>query len=348
MSITPRPLSFCLLLVLTSAEVYAGNQCDNTCPDIVTDLDAAFNAARNTTDLPPPGVYYGTEEPTYVPLTEAQTYAIGWFNGCTGTLINYEWVVTAEHCGISRRSEFCFGPDRTRPKDCVDIREVRDHRRRDLTLVRLERDARDIVPDVEPILILTESMSDDWEDRLIEAAGFGNQEDGGYGEREFTAEKIMSVSDGIVRIYGDGERGVCFGDSGGPAMVIDSEGQPRIAGVLSNGDSSCLGYDNYTRLDNVLDWIEGYTGELGTDPVERVEKERVDCPKGFTKYSSNNYAFRDSLCEGELDGETAYVGFTDDQWWVWQETMSNSTMRFSGMDSGEERTFSHLDVAATD
>jgi len=334
-------------LVLTSAEVYAGNTCDNTCPDIVTDLDAAFNAARTAIDLPPKGVYYGTEAPTYVPLTEAQTYAIGWFHGCSGTLINYEWVVTADHCGISRRSEFCFGPDRTRPTECVGIREVRNHRGRDLTLARLDRDARDIIPDVEPIPILGETMGEDWEDRPIEAAGFGDQEDGGYGEREFAAEKITSVSDDTVRIYGNGESGVCFGDSGGPAMVINSAGQARVAGVLSNGDTSCIGYDNYTRLDNVLDWIEGYTGELNTETVERVEKERVDCPEGFSKYSASNYAFRDSLCEGEHDGETTYVGFADNQWWAWRETTSSATMRFSGMESGEERSFSHLEVLAT-
>ncbi|MEL6177933.1 MAG: trypsin-like serine protease, partial [Myxococcota bacterium] len=64
----------------------------------------------------------------------------------------------------------------------------------------------------------------------------------------------------FITIDGEGERGVCFGDSGGPLMVIASDGTVRIAGVLSGGDGSCVGRDNYTRVDVFRDWIESYTG----------------------------------------------------------------------------------------
>jgi hypothetical protein len=94
----------------------------------------------------------------------------------------------------------------------------------------------------------------------VEAAGYGQQETGYSGKREFTAEPIAYFYGSKVTINGEGEHGVCFGDSGGPMMVIASDGSVRVAGTLSSGDTSCVGYDNYTRVDLVLSWIEGYTG----------------------------------------------------------------------------------------
>ena len=57
-------------------------------------------------------------------------------------------------------------------------------------------------------------------------------------------------------------RGLCGGDSGGPVMVIADDGTTRLVGDLTGGDPSCVGVDNYTRIDNVRDWIESTTGPL--------------------------------------------------------------------------------------
>jgi hypothetical protein len=103
-------------------------------------------------------------------------------------------------------------------------------------------------------------MDQDWVGQTVEAAGYGQMENGEDGTRKFTAETITELTSGLVTIFGEGERGVCFGDSGGPLMVIDEDGSIRVIGVLSHGDESCVGYDTFTRVDTHRDWIESYTG----------------------------------------------------------------------------------------
>jgi hypothetical protein len=65
-----------------------------------------------------------------------------------------------------------------------------------------------------------------------------------------------------LTIDGEGRHGVCFGDSGGPVMVIDSGGVTSVAGNLSWGDPDCLGKDRYTRVDTNRAWLEGLLGPL--------------------------------------------------------------------------------------
>lgn len=203
-------------------------------------------------------VYYGTAEPTVVPLGPGQALAIGTFNGCSGTVIAPTWVLTATHCGLSAGAELCVGEQS--PDTCLGSSRVYDNPAGDMTLVELDGDARDALPGLVPIPILTEDMDAGWLGRTAEAAGYGAQEDGSSGEREFTAEPIASLDGDILTIDGEGRHGVCFGDSGGPVMVVASDGTARVAGDLSNGDGSCVGQDNYTRVDVHRAWIEEHTG----------------------------------------------------------------------------------------
>lgn len=209
-------------------------------------------------------VYYGTLEPTYLPMTEGQILAVGNFYGCTGTLIAPNWVLSASHCNHSRGATICFGSDPSDANICFRAINVYEPSA-DMSLLELEADVTREIPGITPIPLLTEDMDNTWIGRTAEAAGYGQMENGRSGTRKFTAEPIVRLRSETVTIDGEGERGVCFGDSGGPLMVIASDGTVRISGVLSNGDGSCVGQDNYTRVDTFRDWIEGYTGPTIVD-----------------------------------------------------------------------------------
>ncbi|MCB9546088.1 MAG: trypsin-like serine protease [Myxococcales bacterium] len=210
-------------------------------------------------------VYHGTREPSALPLTPGQILAVGSFNGCSGTLIAERFVLSATHCGHRRGAEFCMGPDPDRPNACLRAVAVHENPRADQTILEMDRDASSVLPGVQPIPILTEVMDNGWIGRTAEAAGYGQTEYGGFNTRWFTAEPIVRLSSDTVTIDGQGRRGVCFGDSGGPVMVQASDGSVRVAGDLSNGDGSCVGRDNYTRTDVFVDWIEGFTGPTVVD-----------------------------------------------------------------------------------
>lgn len=214
-----------------------------------------------------PTIYFGTSRPTVVPLRDGQVYAVGSLNGCSGLLVGPTWALTADHCGVRVGAQFCMDTRASDPGICVRVAEVHDAPGGgDMTLLRLAEDAVTRFPEVEPVALLTDDMDSSWIGRTAEAAGFGQQEDGGFNEREFTAEPIAAVRGDDVTIDGMGRRGVCFGDSGGPLFVVGSDGTSRTGGVLSNGDPSCTGRDNYTRVDVYRSWLEGLMGP--TEPPE--------------------------------------------------------------------------------
>ena len=338
-----------LLLTLFAASADAA---DNNCDEAVTphsgvvdDLnDVVPDPAPPDYDAKPSQVYYGTPNPTLVQLSAGQMKAIGTFGGCTGTIINDQWVITARHCNLGRGARFCIGDDRKNPDTCFRAAAVYDNRSADMTLVKLDRRVSEVAPDVVPIPYNTEALGQSWIGRKAEASGYGQQEDGGYGEREFTAEPIVRVSGHYMTIDGEGKRGVCFGDSGGPLMAVTSDGRVSILGVLSEGDGNCVGRDHFTRADTNVKWIEGYAGPpLLQDAKPLPEREEVECPEGFVKHEANTPSFRDAICV-DAGGET-YVAYHEGAWWRWTKTISAVEMRFVHPDTNQEKVIRYTDLA---
>lgn len=206
-----------------------------------------------------PLVYYGTPEPEVIPLTPGQVQAIGTWGGCSGAFVTQDWVLTANHCRVRLGDVFRVGVGPTDANIAFRAEEVHSHPSQDMTLVRMDATLTSRLSSATPVAINTETLMGRIGE-IAEASGYGTQEDGSSGEREFTAEPIAGFEREFVVIDGEGRHGVCFGDSGGPLFVLASDGSVRVAGDLSFGDPSCVGLDRYSRTDLAVEWIEGYTG----------------------------------------------------------------------------------------
>ncbi len=256
-----------------------------------------------------PLIYYGTAEPTAVPLSPGQVLASGHLNGsCSGAFIADEWVLTANHCGPRAGMQFCVGPIPANPNVCFRVTEVHNHPSQDMALFRVDAPASTRIPELEPIPIITESL-EPYNGQIAEASGYGGQEDGRSGEREFSAEPIVGFFDEFVVIDGQGERGVCFGDSGGPLTTVVADGTVRHIGVLSYGDPSCVGRDNYSRADLAIEWIEARTGptivgDTGCGSIDDVGR----CVSGRAYYCQGD-ELQNEACPGACGWDAGAGGF---------------------------------------
>ncbi len=270
--------------------LYAGCSADKSSDNFVDDFCGDFRLE--------PQVYYGTNSPKYLPLSPSEVLAIGTFGGCSGTIIAEQWVLTAKHCRLSTKNRFCIGINPSSPSSCSSIAEVFDHPSKDLTLVHLEESLADKEPTMKPISLLSTSLNNTWIGAQVEAAGYGQTEKGTSGTRLFTSEPIVALSDTYITVDGKGKRGLCFGDSGGPVMVLAPDGSIAVAGALSNGDASCLGKDRYARVDLHLSWVESIVGSLDGGEQCGALNQMGRCIGDSAVYC-NQGATKSELCTGE-------------------------------------------------
>jgi hypothetical protein len=275
-----------LLLALCAAAACGGDDGGDDAPTTCGDVRVSTR------------IYFGTTAPSYAPLTPGQIQAIGsWTKSgsrsifCSGTLIAPRFVLSADHCELAVGDTFCFG-DETTEATCIAAIAVDSGPtitvegstigRFDMAVAELTQDATVRIAGVTPIPIMTESL-EGLDGHRAETAGYGETQNATSGTRLFALERIDAVgpSDdengaGLLRVDGDGARGVCFGDSGGPVLVVDSQGAVRVAGALSFGDQSCVDKDRYSRTDVARAWIEGLTGPTpaatpaGCGPIDGV------------------------------------------------------------------------------
>ena len=178
---------------------------------------------------------------------------------------------TALHRGPSHRPHSSsFGPDDQDPDLRVQVAEVIQHPSHDMALLRLSERFVDSIA-VTPIPVWTGDFSASDPGRIMEQAGYGRTESGSGEGRRFVAELLHGFEDSgnLHVVNGEGQHGVCFGDSGGPSMLITDEGHVAVAGVLSWGDPSCVGYDRYARTDRFKSWIEQHIGPLAEEVAPR-------------------------------------------------------------------------------
>lgn len=209
---------------------------------------------------------------------------------CSGTLIRSDVVLTAAHCLDTARGgrtfstmapgslaiyvgdrpatdllSHVYGVVETVIHPSYDRRALRN----DIALVRL---ARPITEAVTPVPELPASLGFSSADigSLVDFAGFGDTEDGGFGEKLHVILPLGGLGCTVAGCpdggqaatqvsYAQGVGGPCSGDSGGP-LFLHRGGQSYVGGITSYGDAYCLYYGVSTRVDAYTAWIGAFAG----------------------------------------------------------------------------------------
>ena len=222
----------------------------------------------------------GTQQPQINALSAGQQLAIGWLFSpgtpqtpfCTGTLVDGRTIATAGHCveGYTPGTlSFGVGADPTAPRATFAIEAIErpSDTEVDLAVLRLAEDARRAVPELTPITLNREDLNGAYGQGLIgqpvDAAGFGETMDPDRSGLWFARVVVAEITENFVVVDGQGRQGICFGDSGGPVIATNSEGELVVLGVEHRGQESCTGVDYLVRLDRWAGWLDELRGNQG-------------------------------------------------------------------------------------
>ena len=201
--------------------------------------------------------------PEFLSIGELQRASIGVITSepssydgfCTATLVTPNWGITAAHCDIGGEMTFYLRPG-TALSVGVRVKERVVHPTSDLLLFELETIPSEVEYGYIPVI--PDDTGQKLEGDIAGLAGYG---DTLYGPSEtllFAVEQIVSVTDDRFIVDGNGVSGACGGDSGSPLLTRSVDGEIRIAGVLTVGSASCVGTDEYIRMDRVNAWIDEF------------------------------------------------------------------------------------------
>jgi hypothetical protein len=212
-------------------------------------------------------------------ISEDQQNAVGAFlaeNGmptCTATAIAPRVVVSAAHCqSVRRGTRFVTGRDARSPVFSAAVLAVARHpnyggaSENDFLLAYLDRDTPAVfgighAPSV---------------GEAVQTVGYGrtDPELRVNSDRWWLLETVRRVDPVEFAVSAEGQHGMCMGDSGGPALLLENN-KPVIVGTLSWGDRSCTGTDVYKRLDVAEPWIRDTIAAWQKSPPPPLAKAKA-------------------------------------------------------------------------
>ncbi|MEV0390674.1 trypsin-like serine protease [Nonomuraea sp. NPDC050643] len=193
--------------------------------------------------------------------------------GCSGALIDPEWIVTARSCFAEGSSPVPTGPPSqpttvtvgrenlttTSKGQTRSVTHVVPHPARDLLLAKLSSP----VVEVTPVRVSATAPASG---EVLQVAGFGRTATKWVPHRLHTAPfSVQTVNTEALEITGDSSAPatICKGDAGGPALRGAAAGLELVALHTASWQAGCLDTDasetrtaaTETRLDNVRDWV---------------------------------------------------------------------------------------------
>ena len=150
-----------------------------------------------------------------------------------------------------------------------------------------------------------EPLTKDWLGEWGDAAGFGETHTTETG-LFFARVQLVALDHKVLTVDGQGQQGLCFGDSGAPLLwQRDPQSPPLILGTEQWGDPSCVDKDYITRMDVVADWVDAL---LATEPGPVLQlcagaAEESSCAQGVRSWCSGGYQHQeDCATEGRVCG----------------------------------------------
>jgi hypothetical protein len=229
-------------------------------------------------------------DPAIAPLSDGQALAIGaileqydgeWLSACTATVIAPNVVLSAAHCFYDWSTltwltasdvRFAVGPDAAAPTLVLEPASLEVHpdwdfwttelSYHDVAVLVFDRPITDDLPGLVPIAPSCDALEADppvgeW----IQLVGYGvtSLDDPSNSRRWWTTEEVTEISAWDLTVDGRGLTGICYGDSGGPALRADpATGRVRVIGTASWGEETCVDTDHYARTDHSCPFIERF------------------------------------------------------------------------------------------
>jgi hypothetical protein len=218
------------------------------------------------------GIEDGNDHPNVGGLVASQAYSDGTWIYCTGTLIAQRVFLTAAHCGEGDRVRVTFDPayqdgdtvyDGTWHADPLYSGKQSDPH--DIAVVVLDSD-----PQITPAqLPAAGSLSKLPKDQQFTSVGYGAHEvTNSPGGHQYLYDDVRMVATGTLNAVNPawlrismnpatGDGGTCYGDSGGPNFLGDSD---VVAATTITGDAICRATNVDYRLDtaSARDFLEDY------------------------------------------------------------------------------------------